>query len=89
MKDVRMNTPGGRMAASIFAVALLLLDAVEATAQTRIQIPKGRTSTTISRIIPASSDEFLEWIFLVRAKTRADDVGDASFQQRESPFHRD
>jgi hypothetical protein len=68
MKAVCRNTRRGRIAASILAVALLLLNAVESRTQTRIQIPKGRTSTTISRIIPASSDDFLEWIFLVRAK---------------------
>ena len=63
-----MNMLERRITASILVVALLLLNVVDTAAQTRIKIPRGRTSTTISRIIPASGDDFLEWIFLVRAK---------------------
>ena len=44
---------------------ILSLTVSELFAQTRIKFAKGQTSKTISRIIPESSDDFLEWIFVV------------------------
>lgn len=39
---------------------ILSLTVSELLAQTRIKFAKGQTSTTISRIVPESSDDFLE-----------------------------
>jgi len=46
----------------------LSLAASELFAQTRIRFAKGQTSKTISRIIPESSDDFFEWLFVVRGQ---------------------
>jgi len=47
---------------------ILSLTASELLAQTRIKFAKGQTSKTISRIVPESSDDFLEWMFVVRGQ---------------------
>jgi len=46
----------------------LSLNAAEPFAQTRISFANGQTSKTISRIIPESSDDFFEWVFVARGK---------------------
>lgn len=47
---------------------ILSLTVSEFFSQTRIKFAKGQTSRTISTIVPASSDDFLEWMFAVRGR---------------------
>ena len=52
----------------LILTVFMSLTVSELFAQTRIRFAKGQTSKTISRIFPASSDDF-EWEVLLRGNT--------------------